>query len=83
MRRLRQLPAVRVNRSRIAQHVRMRLEADLDRDAGALDQLAEASDCERCALSVTKVKAASVSAAPAIHVPEQSESYTQSPSAAN
>ena len=28
--------------------VRMHLEADLGRDAGALDQLAEASDCERC-----------------------------------
>jgi len=28
--------------------VHMHLEADLGRDAGALDQLAEASDCERC-----------------------------------
>ena len=33
------------------------LEADLGRDVGALDQLAEASDCERCTLSETKVKA--------------------------
>ena len=30
------------------QHGRMHLEADLSRDAGALDQLAKASDCERC-----------------------------------
>jgi hypothetical protein len=28
----------------------MHLEADLSRDAGALDQLAEASECERCIL---------------------------------
>ena len=30
--------------------VQMYLEADLGRDAGALDQLAAASDCERCTL---------------------------------
>ena len=29
--------------------VHMHLEADLGRDAGALDQLGEANDCERCA----------------------------------
>ena len=34
----RQLPAVQFNRSRMAQHVRMHLEADLGRDVGALDQ---------------------------------------------
>ena len=63
--------------------VHMHLEADLGRDAGALDQLAEASDCERSPLSETKVKPALVPAAPAIHVPEQLESYTVSSSAAN
>ena len=34
----RQLPAVQFNRSRMAQHVRMHLKADLGRDARALDQ---------------------------------------------
>ena len=37
----------RRRRGRMAQHVRMH-KADLGRDAGALDRLAEASDCERC-----------------------------------
>ena len=58
--RWRQLPAGLFGR------VHMHLEANLGRDAGALDQLAEASDFG-APLSETKVKAALVPAAPAIH----------------
>ena len=61
MRRRRQLPAGDANCRRCNSiaaawrsmcgcfgRVHMHLEADLGRDAGALDQLAEAGDCERC-----------------------------------
>ena len=41
----------------MAQHVWMHLEADLRRDAGALDQLGQAGDGEWCASSDTKMKA--------------------------
>ena len=66
--------------------VHTHLAADLGRDAGALDRLAEASDVQRCTPE-TKVKVdlasrfSTRSARKFIH--EQSESYTVSPSAAN
>ena len=47
--------------------VHMHLEAELGRDAGALDQPAEASDCERCTPLGNESEDALVPAAPAIH----------------
>ena len=53
------------------------------RDADALDRLSTPATVNGAPLSETKVKAALVPAAPAIHVPEQLESYTASRSATN
>ena len=62
-------------------------EADLGRDAGALDQLAEASDCERCTPLETKVKADLAARfstrSDRKSILERSETYTVSPSATN
>ena len=75
------------NRSCMAQHVGCTFEADLGRDVGALDQLAEASDCERCTALGNKIERpiwprALVPAAPAIH-PRAFGNLHLSPSAAN